>query len=146
MIEHRADFLEDKQAVYEDAVAVCLDLGSPGQGLAYAERAKVARALLELLDYRLNIGIQARHPTDKPIVAELAHLRAERDLMYRRWEGSREINVRGWVSPAGGQREVQAEVLSIERRITTLWHQLLIRNADYAGDALLWARTTNLLD
>ena len=77
-------------------------------------------------------------------MAELARLRAERDPMYRRWEGSREINVRGWVSPAGGQREVQAEVLAIERRITALWHQLLIRNADYAGDALLWRGTTSL--
>ncbi len=137
MIEHRVDFLEDKQAVYEDAVAMCLDLGLPAQGLAYAERAK-SRALLELLDYRLSIGIQARSPADEPVVAELARLRAERDLMYRRWEGSREMGVRGWVSPAGGQREVQAEVLSIERRITALWHQLLVRNADYAGDALLW--------
>ncbi len=141
MIEHRVDFLEDKGSVYEDAVALCMELGRPAEGLAYAERAK-SRALLELLDYRINIGIEARSAADLPVVEELLQLRSQRDLLYRRWEGSREINVRGWVSPGGGQREVQAQVLGIERRITELWHRLLVSNAAYAGDAELWGAFT----
>jgi hypothetical protein len=137
MIEHRADFLEDKHAVYEDAVALCLSLDMPGQGLEYAERAK-SRALVELLDGRLEIGIQARTSEDKPLVDELVKLKAERDVHYRRWEGSKEIKVRGWASPDGSQREVQGQILAIEKRITALWHQLLVRNAGYASTAMLW--------
>ena len=137
MIEHRSGFLEDKQAVYEDAVAVCLDLGLPERGLEYAERAR-SRALIELLDYRLEIGIEARSDEDRPLVDELVRLKAERDLVYRRWEGSKEIKVRGWTSPDGDQREVQQQVLAIEKRITALWHQLLVRNAAYASEAMFW--------
>jgi tetratricopeptide (TPR) repeat protein len=137
MIEHRAEFLEDKGAVYEDAAHLALELGRPQAALAVAERAR-SRALVELLDYHLRIGIQERAPEDAPLVAELLRLREERDTLYRRWVGHREVAVRGWTSPAGDQREVQTQVIAIERRITELWRQLLVRNADYTRDADLW--------
>ncbi len=140
MIEHRAEFLEDKGAVYEDAAHLALELGRPDLALAVAERAR-SRALVELLDYRLRIGIQERAAADAPLVAELVRLREERDALYRKWLGHREVAVRGWTSPAGDQREVQAQVIAIERRITALWRQLLVRNADYTRDADLWDAT-----
>ncbi len=34
MVEFRVGFVEDKETLYEDAVAACLDLGHPGQGFA----------------------------------------------------------------------------------------------------------------
>lgn len=137
MVEFRADFLEDKQVVYEDIVGLCLDLDRPSQGLEYAERAK-SRALLDLLAFRLDLSIQAKGATDHPLVEELMRLRAERDRLYRRWESDPDLAVRGGMSSNGGSQQVQQDVLVLERRITELWYKLLIRNADYARDAALW--------
>lgn len=137
MIEYRADFLEDKQSVYEDAVGLCLDLHQPHQGLEYAERAK-SRALLDMLAYRVDLSIQARSPEDGPLVEELTRLRAQRDQLYRWQESKGEFQVRGWPAANGGRQQAQHEVLAIEKRIEDLWHKLLIRNADYAREAALW--------
>jgi CHAT domain-containing protein len=131
MIEHRVEFLEDKQVVYEDAVALCLEMDQPARGLEFAERAK-SRALLDLLAYRLDLSVRARNRGDEPLVRQLEQLRAERDRIYRRWETEEEIPVRG------GWQQVQQEVLALEQQITELWHKLLIRNGDYARDAALW--------
>lgn len=137
MIEYRADFLADKQGIYEDAVGLCLDLRQPRQGLEYAERAK-SRALLDMLAYRVDLSIQARSPEDGPLVEELTRLRAQRDQLYRRQESKGEFQVRGWPAANGGRQQTQREVLTIEKKIEGLWHKLLIRNADYARDAALW--------
>ncbi len=137
MIEHRAEFLEDKSAIYEDAIAMALALERPVQALMYAERAR-SRALVEMLDYRLQIGIRAATSEDVPLVDELLRLRSERDALYRRWAGQSDVAVRSWASPGEERRQVQAQVLSIERQITELWRQLLVRNAGYVGQASLW--------
>jgi tetratricopeptide (TPR) repeat protein len=137
MVEFRVGFVEDKEGIYQDAVRLCLDLDQPLRGLEYAERAK-SRALLDLLAYRLDLGIQARDRRDEPVVQELMRLRAERDRMYRRWEGEAEPGERGWTPSEGNCGRMQQEVLALEKRITELWHRLLIRNADYAREASLW--------
>lgn len=137
MVEFRADFLQDKDEVYEDMVQLCLQLQRVEEGLEYAERAK-SRALLDLLAYRLDVGVQARRREDEPLVAELADLRGERDRLYRRWESGEGQPQRGFATASDGWQEAQQEVLHIEQRITELWHRLLIRNADYARDAALW--------
>jgi CHAT domain-containing protein/tetratricopeptide (TPR) repeat protein len=137
MVEFRADFLEDKQAVYEDMVCLCLDLDQPRRGLEYAERAK-SRALLDLLAYRLDLGVETRGAEDRCLVEELMRLRAQRDQLYRRWESQEDLQVRGGPPFNEGRHEVQQDVLALEKRITELWHRLLIRNADYARDACLW--------
>jgi tetratricopeptide (TPR) repeat protein len=139
MIEYRAEFLEDKAAVYEDAAHLAFELGRPEVALRVAERAR-SRALLELLDYRVGIGIRERALEDGPLVAELVRLREERDALYRKWLSPREAAVRGWQSPTDDQREVQAQVIAIEQRITARWRELLVRNADYIRDAELWER------
>ncbi|MFW6070110.1 MAG: CHAT domain-containing protein [bacterium] len=137
MVEYRADFLEDKDVLYEDAVSLCVELQRPQQGLEYAERAK-SRALLDLLAYRLDVGLQARREADRPLVAELTELRAERDRLYRRWRSGEGHTERGWATADDGWQEAQQDVLHIENRITGLWHRLLVHNADYARDAALW--------
>ncbi|MDY7078767.1 MAG: CHAT domain-containing tetratricopeptide repeat protein [Chloroflexota bacterium] len=141
MVEFRAGFLEDKEEIYEDAVGLCLDLGRPKCGLEYAERAK-SRALHDLLAYRLDLSVQARDRKDDPLVEELVCLRTERDRVYRRWESDTESGQRGWASSEGYRGQAQQEVLALEKRITDLWHRLLIRNADYARDAALWTVRT----
>lgn len=137
MVEFRADFLEDKNVLYEDIVALCLDLDRPALGLEYAERAK-SRSLLDLLAYRLDVTVQARREADRPLVTELAELRDQRDRLYRRWRSGEGQTERGWATADDGWQQAQQEVLQIEGRMTELWHRLLIRNADYARDAALW--------
>jgi CHAT domain-containing protein len=136
MIEFRADFLEDKRAVYEDTVGLCIELGQPLRALEYAERAK-SRALIDLLAHRLDLSIQARSDDDAPLVAELSQLRSERDRLARRWE-SREATREQGVPSEQERQQSQQTLLALERRITELWHRLLIRNADYARDAAIW--------
>ena len=131
MVEFRVEFLEDKAAVYEDAVMLCVALDRPAVGLDYAERAK-SRALLDLVAHRLDLGVRARSAADVPLVEQLVRLRAERDRVYRRWETQEEVRTRGRL------QQVQQEVLALERQITELWHRLLIANADYARDVGLW--------
>ena len=138
MIEFRADFLEDKQAVYEDLVQLSLALDEPGEGLVYAERAK-SRALLELLAFRLNLGVELRSQEDQPLIEELTRLRAKRDRLYRSWDSGEVTNERGETTVlTAGQELARRDVLDLESQITELWHKLLIRNADYAQDAALW--------
>lgn len=140
MVEHRANFLEDKQDVYEDIVRVCLELNQPGRGLEYAERAK-SRALVDMLAFRLNVGVQALGAEDAPLVEELTRLRNERDRLYRRWESHEQL-IQGVWPANGSDRQIEHEVLALEDRITELWHKLLIRNASYARDASLWQMHT----
>jgi hypothetical protein len=141
MVEFRIDFLEDKQLLYEDVVALCLALDQPAQGLEYAERAK-SRVLRELLDHRLELSLRGRTPEEQQLVDELRRLKEERDLRYRRWEGDKDVMVRGVSAPGGFQHQVQQEVLALEKQMTELWHKLLMRNADYAAEAMLWQPRT----
>ncbi len=141
MVEFRVGFVEDKETLYEDAVAACLELGNPARGLQVAEQAK-SRSLLDLVTHRLSLGIQAHSEADRPLVDELLRLRAKRDRLYRRWEGDDESAERGWSSADADRRQAQQEVLGLEQEITDLWHRLLIRNADYAREASLWTIRT----
>lgn len=144
MVEYRVSFLEGKESLYEEMVGLYIDQDRPLLGLEYAERAK-SRALLDLLAYRLDLTIQAKDAKDEPLVEELVHLRAERDHHYRRWESNSdniEKNENGWASSRSLHQEVQQEVLILEKKITDLWHRLLVRNADYAREAALWSVRT----
>ena len=142
MVEFRAGFLEDKQMVYEDMVALCLELGEPLRALEYAERAK-SRALLDLLAYRLDLRVQARQPDDQQMVEALAELQGERNRRYRRLE-SRETTEEA--HPSDEEQSQRQQILQLERQITDIWHRLLVRNADYAHDAALWqVRTEPIL-
>lgn len=137
MVEFRADFIEDKQVVYEDMVRLCLDSGRPLRALEYAERAK-SRALLDLLAYRLDLSIRARSAADQPLVKELHRLRADRDRLYRRWSCPEELEETDWLAADESRQRARQEILALEKQITERWHKLLIRNADYASDASLW--------
>ncbi|HSF79847.1 MAG TPA: CHAT domain-containing protein [Anaerolineales bacterium] len=139
MVEFRADFLEDKQEVYENMVSLHVQAGQASVALEYAERAK-SRALFELLAHRLDLRLAALEPGDQQLARELLRLRSERDRLYLRWESTvnEEMHLRGGTSFETELHQVQSEVLAIEKQITSLWHKLLIRNAAYARDASLW--------
>jgi len=133
MVEYRADYLEDKQFVYEQAVALCLDAYQPEAALVYAERAK-SRSLLDLLAYRLDLSVRARNVTDEFLVQELTALRAERGQLVRRTE-SQMLETR---NPKDLHDSNPARLVELEKQITERWHTLLVRNADYAREADLW--------
>ncbi len=138
MVEFRAGFIEDKERIYEDIVALYLELQQPEQGLIFAERAK-SRALLDMIAYRLDLSITPRSEADRPLVDELVQLRGERDRLYRRWEGGEGFGVRGETAQLLEEdHATSGGIRALEKRITSLWHTLLIRNADYAREAGLW--------
>ena len=140
MVEFRVGFLEDKESVYQNMVQLCVEQGQLLRGLEFVERAK-SRVLLDLLAYRLDLNIQTRNPEDEPLIEELTLLRADRDRLYRRWEGDAESSAydeRGWSSSQSLRQKAQQDVLALEKQITNLWHRLLIHNADYAREASLF--------
>ncbi|MEM7034312.1 MAG: CHAT domain-containing tetratricopeptide repeat protein [Chloroflexota bacterium] len=138
MVEYRADFVGDKAVIYEDIVRLCLDQNLPERSLDYVERAK-SRSLIDLLAFRLDLSVQARTPDDEHLVRELVQLRAERDRLYRRWEVEEGPSLRGnAISADTDQVSTPQDVEGLEKRITEIWHTLLIRNADYAREAALW--------
>ncbi|GAB4579218.1 MAG: CHAT domain-containing protein [Anaerolineales bacterium] len=137
MLEYRADFVADKQNVYEDMVALCVAGNMPHKGLQYAERAK-SRALLEMLSYRPDMSIQARTPQDTALVEELIALREQREAKLQFGTHLLAMN--------NGEHQqkvvqLQEEVRGLEKAITALWHRLLMRNADYARNTSLWEVT-----
>lgn len=136
MLEYRSAFLGDKLAVYEDSLLLSLERGQPDAGLAYAERAK-SRALLDMISYRLHLGVAARSDEDRPLVEELERLRDERDRIYRVWESGEAGDRFGAPSRDPGN-PLPHQVLALEQQITETWHRLMVRNADYARDAALW--------
>jgi tetratricopeptide (TPR) repeat protein len=133
MVEHRSGFLEDKEILYQDMVCLCLELRQPDAALNYAERAK-SRALVDLLAYHLDLDVQPRDARDRPLTERLARLRAERDRLHRRRLAEVRLEGRGSALEDGGGQQV----LDLERQITEVWHQLLVRRADYASDAALY--------
>lgn len=141
MVEFRADFLADKQAVYEDMVDLCLTRHELAQGFAYAERAK-SRALLDLVAHRVDLRIQVKDARDQQDVDQLLRLRQERDRLCRRWETQSDLRHRGGAVAGATVDQLmgdeQRQILMLEKQITTLWHKLLVHNADYARDAALW--------
>lgn len=138
MLEYRADFAGDKNRLYEEMVALCLEMDRPETGLLYAERAK-SSALRDLLAHRLNLSLEARSLDDEPLVADLHRLRAERDRLYRRWQTGEELGQREETAEQLAARQrVEHQVLDLEKEITQFWHQLQVRNADYAREAALW--------
>jgi len=131
MTEYQAGFLEDKQSIYEDMVALCIETGKHELGLEYAERAK-SRALLELLEYRVDLGIKPRRDSDQPLVAEIQHLRTEREILlsFGRQEHENKAPF--------DSLELQQKILGLEEKITDCWHKLLVRNSEYSQDISLW--------
>jgi CHAT domain-containing protein/tetratricopeptide (TPR) repeat protein len=134
MVEFQSTFVEDKVALYEDMVRLCLKLNRVEQGLQYAERAK-SRALLNILAKRLQMGVHSLRKADRPLAEEIMRLKQERDRLL--WKGELGLNERHVPDP-DEQLRIQQHVHRIEERITELWHKLLVRDADYAREADLW--------
>lgn len=143
MVEFRADFLVDKQVVYEAAVSLCLESGSPAAALQMAERSR-SRALLDLITHRVDMRLEVRSPHDQPLVDELVRLQEERNRLLRYWD-SREIPGDGDSGTAAAddraRGKLRRQTVQVEKEIKKMWHQLLIRNAAYGREAALFQVT-----
>lgn len=124
MVEFQADFLEDKQGIYEAALRLCLTLNQAERAFHYAERAK-SRSLVNLIADRLDLRLYVRSPEDKPVVVELQQLCDQRNQLVRQ------------VPTASSPTLPAKSIAALEEKATRLWHKLLISNADYARDAAL---------
>ncbi len=124
--EFRADFLHDKQQIYEEAVAAAVAADEKERALEWVERAK-SRALVEMIGQQVDLRIRPISPEDHDRINELESLQSRRNVLYRQWtHGSGEDNA-----------TTRQQLHTLEAQITERWHQLLVHNSDYARDASL---------
>ncbi|MCP4420827.1 MAG: CHAT domain-containing protein [Chloroflexi bacterium] len=130
MVEFRADFLkdEDKRDLFEETVDLYLEIEDFARAMQAVEQAK-SRALMDLVAYRLDLSIRTRAPEDETLVSQLNALRGQRNRLFRRQVGAMAEQV-------DDLAQFFEEQQVVEGKITALWHQLLIRNAAYANDAV----------
>ena len=132
MIEHRAEFVADKQRVYVAAVQANLHLDHIEQAFDLVERAK-SRSLLDLLAQKVDLGVRARKAEDAHLVDEIKQWQHQRSALINQIESQTQR-----VRQPEADQAVQQTLRQLEQRITEHWHALLVRNADYARDAALW--------
>ncbi len=142
MVEFRADFLVDKQAVYVEAVRLCLAADNPAAALQLAERAR-SRALLELVTHRVDLRLDARTPADEERIETLRRLREERNRLHRRWEtheipGNESHQQPDQRAEQENREQLRRDILRLEDALKKSWHRLLVHNRAYAREAFLW--------
>jgi CHAT domain-containing protein/tetratricopeptide (TPR) repeat protein len=118
--EYRIGFLDDKLAIYADAVDVCLRLGRQEEAFAYVERAK-SGALVDLLAAELGHRAQRADTEEDPLLARLAKL-----LEKISWQQSRQSDVgleESGPSQLRGAVE-RSKVTVLEREATKLWREV----------------------
>ncbi len=82
-VELRVPFLADKLKIYEQAIALELDAGTPETAFRLVQYVK-SRALLDLLGEEHSLRFQAADPHDQEIVEEIHHLRERWRWLQRR--------------------------------------------------------------
>jgi CHAT domain-containing protein len=128
--ELRTNFLDDKLAVYHDAIALCLRLDRPALAFEYLERAK-SRALVDYLAANPEVRLRARGAGDQALVDDLTRLRREHNWYCGRLYGH-------GMDAAANASPVEAGVLAgairdREKRIARLQERLALRSHDLAG-------------
>ncbi len=130
VMDERTSFLEDKEALYQRAVALALKRGNPEQALTYVEKAK-SRVLGDYLRNNIDIRLRAGDEVGETILDELAKLREEQawysTVVYEaesevKLSNTAFIRVHG-VEPAQARQEMQKR----ERGIEQLLEQMQLR-------------------
>lgn len=137
MLEYRSDYLQDKEAIYQELVDLLLSTGRVEAALEQVGRAK-SRVLSEILDHKVSLAIRPKTPEDIETVDRLNALRAQRDQIIRRWSQDQREAAPGLEPALEGQEHLHQQLREAEDELERLWHTLLIRNADYANEATLW--------
>jgi CHAT domain-containing protein/tetratricopeptide (TPR) repeat protein len=129
LTEQRASFLQDKQAVYESAISLCVRAGNARRAFEFAERGK-ARALLDALALRASgMPLRPRSPAARALNEELATLRRRYDRLSSTLFEPRPQDELGASSVAGQGAVLQQELNECEVRIGVVLDQLRLTGA-----------------
>jgi CHAT domain-containing protein/tetratricopeptide (TPR) repeat protein len=141
LTEQRATFLQDKLAVYEAAIRLCVQAGNVRRAFTFAERGK-ARALIDALALRASgVPLRAKTPTARALSEELAVLRRRYDRLSSTMFDPRPQDELGAASVVGAGLVLQQELERCEARIGGVLDQLhLTGAADVERLALLQGR------
>jgi CHAT domain-containing protein len=133
--ELRTNFLDDKLAVYHDAIDLCLRRAVPAQAFEYLERSK-SRALVDYLAGNPAVRLRARDAADQALVDELAQLRSEHNWFYSRLYGHGVLrgSDRGNVETAEAAA-LQAACRAREKRIRRILERLALHAQPLEGVA-----------
>ncbi|HLI08827.1 MAG TPA: CHAT domain-containing protein [Ktedonobacteraceae bacterium] len=130
VMDERTSFLEDKEALYQRAVALALKRGNSEQALTYVEKAK-SRVLGDYLRNNIDIRLRAGDVAGEAILDELAKLREEQafysTLVY---EAENEVNLSdtAFIRIHGvGLGQARQEMQKRERGIEQLLEQMQLR-------------------
>lgn len=124
MIEHRVNFVEDKQTVYGTLVQLLITQAEVEKGWEYVERAK-SRTLIELMKTHAYAEFGNQTGEVPPLLDQLQTLRTTREEKLRHALSLLEASEPGKLPDVSA---LQQEVQKLEDQITEIWHQLLIRS------------------
>ena len=141
LTEQRAPFLEDKLAVYEAAIRLCLKTGHTARAFAFAERSKT-RALVDALALRASgVSLRPNTPVARALTEDLAALRRRYDRLSSTLFDPRPQDDLAATSVAGHGEVLRRELAQCEARIGVVLDQLRLGGAaDVDRLALLQGR------
>jgi CHAT domain-containing protein len=126
-IDLRETFLDDKIAVYQDAIDTSLRLDQPENSFGFLERAK-SRALVDYLANHLDVRIQARGAENTALLTTLARLREEHNWFYNRLYGAEiaeQAREAADVAPASAD-QLRVVIRDREKQIVRIVEQLAL--------------------
>jgi CHAT domain-containing protein/tetratricopeptide (TPR) repeat protein len=129
MTEQRASFLQDKHAVFESAIGLCIRAGNARRAFEFAERGK-ARALLDALALRASgVPLRPRSPAARALDEELATLRRRYDRLSSTLFDPRPQDELGASSVTGQGAVLRQELKECEARIGVVLDQIRLTGA-----------------
>jgi CHAT domain-containing protein/tetratricopeptide (TPR) repeat protein len=129
LTEQRAPFLEDKLAVYEAAIRLCVKTSHTARAFSFAERSKT-RALVDALALRASgVPLRSNTPTARALTDELAALRRRYDRLSSTLFDPRPQDDLAASSVAGHGEVLRRELEHCEGRIHAVLDQLRLDGA-----------------
>jgi CHAT domain-containing protein len=141
LTEQRATFLENKLAVYEAAIGLCVKAGDTRRAFAFAERGKT-RALVDALALRAaGLPLRPNSPMARALTEDLAALRRRYDRISSAVFDPRPQDDLAASSVAGYEDVLRRELEQCESRIGVVLDQIRLSGAaDVERLALLQGR------
>ncbi|MFQ5613816.1 MAG: CHAT domain-containing protein [Anaerolineae bacterium] len=135
-LEMWGSFLTDKDAAYQDAVRLALEMEPAETAFNYVERAK-SRALVDMIAHNLDVRVRVRRPVDRPLIEQIEAVRQRCRWLAGRLNLSPEHEAADYPHWQRERGKLRAELSRQERILEALLTELQIRAADYAEDVSL---------
>ncbi len=134
MLEYRPSFLQNKNQIFPSLVNLYLEMNEPQKALDMVEHAK-SQAIVDVLTGQTDLKIIARHDDDIPLTETVHSLMDEHQKAWKRFDT---LRLDSSMDSRDELIQTRIYIQALESDITEKWHQLLIRNSDYALDASTW--------